>query len=633
MAALFLKNTLHAKSVHFLQENQRRWKAVDQQSRGRIKDALLQSMASVEPQAAHSAAIAAAEVAAVELPFGEWADFVPALMERVTNPAVPEIVKLAALNCLGFTAERIAELEDSLPDQPELATYVVDKMLTTIVDGVQPSRSDPLRKAAIIALKNSLAFVRKNMEVKSERDFIMNAICEATRSSLPEIRQLAFQCMDQIADYYYDKLQDYMTTFFQLTTEAIKSDGSDDVKSAAIEFWSTIAFAEQGLLDEEREYQEEGRPLDRMPCQKYTQSALEVLTPLLLMTLTHQDEDPDDDEWNLQMAGAVCLETISATVEDAIVPFVVPFVEANINNQDWRFRDAAIVAFASILEGPATGMIGPFVGQAIPILLGAFNDSHEVVRDSAVHSIARICGLHILAVAPEMLHNIIQALISKLGERPRVASHACTAIFNIAQALKTPEVPESNLLSAPMLPLLQNLMAVTDRGDAMESNLRVSAMSAAAELINASARDVHHILRDFLPTIGTRIEAALKQQPLSADDQEHKAQLLGLLCALVSVLFQRLEKDALVMTVDQVMKLLLLILQGQNSTSTEEALLAVGAVASAMEEDFAVRISFCSLGLVQLVHPDVHWLCRDISVHSCQSLSKVCERCNFHRSV
>ena len=142
----------------------------------------------------------------VELPFEEWPAFVPTLMERVTSssatPPVPESVKLAALECLGYTAERIADLEDMLMDDsdgaapPELSTSIVNKMLMTIVDGVQPSCSDAIRHAALQALRNSLVFVRKNMTVKSERDFIMNAVCEATRRKEARIRLLAYNCMD-----------------------------------------------------------------------------------------------------------------------------------------------------------------------------------------------------------------------------------------------------------------------------------------------------------------------------------------------------------------------------------------------------------------------------------------------------
>lgn len=588
MAALYLKNLLHAKSLVFLQRNLEQWKALDVTQRGRIKSALLESLACPEPSAAHAAAMAASEVAAVELPYQEWPQFVPAVME-LCKTTTAESIKIACLDCLGYAAERIADLETIL-NAPPLAVDTVDKMLTTIVDGAQSNKSDPMRLAALTALRNSLVFVRKNMELKNERDFIMNAICEATQSSQARTRSIAFECMENIADFYYDKIQDYMTAIFQLTTQAITNDTEDAVKMAAIEFWTTIAFAEQALLDEERDCLEAGIPLDRPPCPKYTQSAMERLVPLLLETLTHQDEDVDDDIWNLQSAGSVCLDSISGTVESLIVPIVMPFVERNITDANWRQRDAAIVAFSSILEGPATNVIGGFVSQAIPVLLGAFNDAHVVVRDSATHCISKICKLHLSAVAPDMIHNIIQGLIGKLQEpTPRVASHACFAIYNIAHATKSDQTPDTNILSAPMLPLLQELLRATDREDAGEGNLRVSAMSAAGELIQAAGLDCQPIFRDFLPVVIQRMDAALKIQVVTKDDVEHKEQVLGSLCALIQVLFLRLEKQDILPHVDRVMELLIQVLQARSATCHEEALLASGAIVVSMEEDFVVR--------------------------------------------
>ena len=183
MASLYLKNTLAAKSAALQKEKHDKWKMLDGATRTPIKELLLQAMRSQVQGVPHIAAVVASEVAVVELPHQEWPEFVPALMEMArSSSAAPagtngEAVPLASLECLGFTCERIAEVEEMLPGEvPELPSTTVDSMLTSIVDGAQATRSDAVRLNALQALRNSLTFVRKNMDVQNERDFLMTAV-------------------------------------------------------------------------------------------------------------------------------------------------------------------------------------------------------------------------------------------------------------------------------------------------------------------------------------------------------------------------------------------------------------------------------------------------------------------------
>ncbi len=60
-----------------------------------------------------------------------------------------------------------------------------------------------------------------------------------------------------------------------------------------------------------------------------------------------QEEYDDDDEWNPCKAAGVCLMLMATCCEDDVVPHVLPFVKDNISNTDWRYRDAAVMAFGT----------------------------------------------------------------------------------------------------------------------------------------------------------------------------------------------------------------------------------------------------------------------------------------------
>lgn len=76
-----------------------------------------------------------------------------------------------------------------------------------------------------------------------------------------------------------------------------------------------------------------------------------------------QDENDDDDDWNPCKAAGVCLMLLATCCEDDVVPHVLPFIKEHIKNPDWRYRDASIMAFGSILEGPELNQLKPLVVQ------------------------------------------------------------------------------------------------------------------------------------------------------------------------------------------------------------------------------------------------------------------------------
>uniref|UniRef100_A0A7S3V798 Importin N-terminal domain-containing protein n=2 Tax=Chaetoceros debilis TaxID=122233 RepID=A0A7S3V798_9STRA len=586
LAGIHFKNLLVAKEDALQTSKHHAWMGMDAANRTAVKSILIQVIRSPVNIARHTAAQACAEVAAVEVPYNQWPEFLPAIMENITGAEHPDVVKISTLECLGFSCERIASLENV----PEINPETTDKMLTAIVDGIRNDRPDPIRLSAAKALRNSLLFTKKNMENKNERDMIMTAICEATQSKCSEVRAAAYECIAQIAYQYYDKLADYMVTLFNLTTAAIESD-EENVAQNAIEFWSTLCEEEMELIDEERHCQSQGIA-EENPCMKYVAGALERLGPLLTVILTKQDEDcvGEDDIWNLSMAAATCLGLIANTVEDAIVPIIAPFIQNNIKSEDWRFREAATMAFSSILEGPSSETIGPYVNHSIPLLLAALSDPHEMVKDTTAWTIGRICELHVRAIPQETFPTLVNGLSEKLlTEPPQVASQACYALHNLASAFSDDDAGSTsgtNALSAYMQPLLEKLMQVVDRSDADEKNLRVAAFEAVSALIQNAAPDCKPLLKKLLPVIVERLQKSFTISFLTNEDKEHIEGVQGLLCGLIQVLVLQLEVEAVAPQGDSIMSNLLQVLQLKNATCHEEAFSAISAVCDKLEAGF-----------------------------------------------
>jgi importin subunit beta-1 len=583
LAGITFKNLLVAKEETLQNLKHDAWKQIDEASRSQVKTLLLQTLYSPVAISRHTAAQACAEVAAVEIPFQAWNEFLPTITDNITSASHPDEVKIATLECLGFSCERIASLEDE--NIPEIAPDITDKMLNVIVDGMQDTRADPIRLSAAVALRNSLLFTKKNMDNADERNIIMQSICQATQSKDIRVRAAAYECIVQIAFQYYDKLEDYMVTLFQLTTEAIKGD-EESVALNAIEFWSTLCEEEMEIMDEVAD------GITGRTCMNYVSGALPNLGPLLTQTLTRQDEDAasDDEIWNISMAAATCLGLIANTTEDAVVPIIIPFVQQHIQSENWRFREAATMAFSSILDGPSTEVIGQFVNQSIPYLLTALSDTNVMVKDTTAWTIGRICELHVRSIPSETFPTLLQGLTQKLhGESPQVASQACYALHNLAAAFADDEAGATtgtNALSQFMPTLLEQLLKATDRTDADENNLRPAAFEAISVLIQNSAPDCMPILVNLTPAIVTRLQQSFTVSTLTNDDKEKKEGLQGLLCGLIQVLILKLEEKDVEPIADNIMTCLLQVLQIKNATCHQEAFSATSALCDKMEEKF-----------------------------------------------
>jgi importin subunit beta-1 len=216
---------------------------------------------------------------------------------------------------------------------------------------------------------------------------------------------------------------------FPLTIGNMRSP-DDRIVLQAIEFWSTVCEEESYLIEEAEEAMEYGEQPER-DCQYFARAALSQVIPLLLWLLTRQDEDADEDEWNPSMAAATCLSLFAQTVRDEIVPPVVPFVESNIRNQDWHNREAAVMAFGSILDGPSSEVLQPLVSQALAVLIEMTQDPSVLVKDTAAWTLGRICDMHVVCINIELhLQNLIGALLKGMEDSPRVAAN-CAWVINL----------------------------------------------------------------------------------------------------------------------------------------------------------------------------------------------------------
>ncbi|KNZ75553.1 Importin subunit beta-1 [Termitomyces sp. J132] len=587
-AGLALKNALSARDSARQQEYSNRWLSLPNETKGKIKQDALLTLGSVSQKAGNFASTVVAAIAAVELPQGHWPELIELLLGFVNNQTNTNL-KISTLQTIGFICETI---------KPEILSLRSNEILTAVIHGARKEEtSAEVQLAAIHALYNSLEFVRENFEREGERNYIMQVVCEATQNASVAVQVGAFECLVRIMGLYYDKMALYMEqALFGLTVVGMKH-SDERVALQAVEFWSTVCEEEVDLALEAQEAQDYGETPET-ESRHFAKIALPEIVPVLLHLLTKQEEDAEDDEWNVSMAAGTCLSLLAGAVQDGIVPAVIPFIEAHIKAEDWHNREAAVMTFGSILEGPDPAVLTPLVDQALPLLIDMMTDPNAHVKDTTAWTLGRICDLLIACIKPDVhLHPLVSALVGGLGDSPRVVANCCWALMNLADQLglyyeDEVERPGSGPLSPYYEGVVQALLRVTESAS-NEANFRTSAYEAITSYLSHATGDSIFVVQNTLLTILDRMERllAMQNQIIGVDDRNNWNELQSNFCSVVIAVIRKLEKGIQPLS-DRVMTLVLQLIQAAGKTSTvlEDAFLVVGSLASALEANFAPYI-------------------------------------------
>ena len=590
LAGLILKNSIDSRSYQTKKSLQQKWLAqVDQNQRKDIKFMIFQTLSSPVQEIRHTAAQVVAKFAAAEIPAKQWPELIPQLQLNVSGAQSSTELKQATLETLGYVCEELSLSGEQGDEFGGMDQAAVNTMLTAIIQGMDKAETNnEVRLAACNALSIALTFASENFSRQQERDYIMQVTCEATISPDQRIRHAAFEVLVGVAEEYYEYLEDYISAIYDLTVKVLHGD-DPQIGLQAIEFWSSICEEEIGR----KEAIEDG--LQDVKYHQFIEKALGVLTPMLLEQLTKQEEGQDEDEnaWNLAMAGGTCLNLIANLTGDQVVDGVMQYITQNIQQDNWRQKEAALFAFGAILEGPSRKKLAPLANEALPFLLNSMNDNNTHVKDTTAWTIGRVFEF---VQSPEYrlitqgnLGTTLAALTESLKDVPNVAGKACWSIQNLVTSLGDDDLlrPE---LSPFFQPIVQALLVTAERPDA-EMKLKMECYEALNEIIRGASTETLVTVHQLIPVVLQKLGSTFEAQVTSQDILEKQTDQQALLCGTLQVIIQRLgseeaAKGSLAQHSDNLMTAFLRVLANRSATVHEEAMLAVGALAHSVGKDF-----------------------------------------------
>jgi importin subunit beta-1 len=586
LASYVIKNALDSKDKHRRVELRNRYLEQSEDLRNHIKNLLLSVLNAEETSLKRGVVQVISKIAAVELPMKQWREIIPSLITitQSTNPKLHQ----SGLEAIGYVCEELS----SDGNEHVLCDSEINQILTAVVQGMKDSNSHT-QLVSVRALLNSLEFCRVNFERENECDYILQVVCANCKNSDPEVRQVSFECVSEIATLYYHRLPKYIEAFYDLTIDALLGESEEYVALQSIELWSSIADKEITVIDEAKT----STIINKTQCHYFIQKAAPFLVPVLLEQLTKQDDiEHEEVSWNLPIASATCISLISRCIGNYILPLVLPYVENNISIQeDWQRREAAAFAMGAILQGPAPTVLKPLLDNCLENILLLLKDRNSMVRDSAAFTISRALEfIHNSSISfvqhDRNLQKIFDSLALSVGDESRIAARSCEAIMHLVKGFEK----SNDILNPYFQKIMSVLLNAAIRNGYHNNSLELTAYEAINETIRHAPVDCIPMVEEMLSELIIKLREALSSLLSTNETSEIHIKILGYMCGAIQVIFQKFLKAKSTFTLNSqttsstnsLMELLLMVLNFQSSAVQEEALLAVSGLCNIMNKEF-----------------------------------------------
>jgi len=550
-AGLQMKNLLQRQSF---------WSSLDKASKDSIQRGLLATLG-CEQWRPSTAALCIQALAVKDLPTNDWPDLFQILVENIVGQTKTDSVICASIETIGYICSAV---------QHPCIEKSINQILTAIMFCVKLEREPSpiiIKSLAMKALSDSLEFATVNFARETERNYIMQVVCEATQSPEIDVSSLALECLVKIVSLFYPLMDEYMSSALSpITLQAINS-GKQKIVFQGIEFWSTVCDVELELME-------------NCDCDSnhYSSSVLPQLVDSLHGVMASVAEI-DQDDWTTSKAASECLRLLCSCCGNDVIQRSLIFISQHIKSEDWTMKHAAIMSLASNLEGPEKCLVLPMVNSFFQIASELLDDSNLQVRQATSWTISYISEiLPETILEPDILPTFMQLNTLCLAKETVLVEHACTSITNLVPMLYATNNPLQQNSIAYFSIILERLIGLTDINNPLVgsvASLRQVAFQALMELTTHCPQECYHLLEKTILVVLDRL------QRLSLCSGENSSVVnitKSFLCSTLNSMLLKIEPDHIYQVSDRVVQVLLQLLQV--SDVQEDALMAFSSLIS-----------------------------------------------------
>lgn len=532
-----------AKNALFSRDNEKRILVVESWNRlesikDQIKTTSLEILCSEDSRVSFFAVQVIAAIAFLELPNGSWPELLPKLTSFLTNKDAcnSSHVKKASLEVMGFLCEELSE---------KVILVYINQIMTAVMSGLDLKESDQVQDAAAKALLNSLKFINSNMNNEMERNYIMQMVCLAAQSSNESISMSSIQALNGLVHDYYHLMHFYMVNgLSDMIIHIIANSQTSSIVMMAIEFWATVAELEADLI--KNSMNEDN--------QKFALFNLRNLLPSLLdkLPIAGDDDNDDNDEWNESKAAATCLALVAEATRNEIFSndIVLNYIHGHISDSNWKMREAAAMAFGSIIDGPDESVLAPIAKKILPSLVYMLANDHSVsVKDTVSWAICLYCDMFYEFFERDELKFVLEALVGGLNQDHRIAINCSWALMGIYMNFKNQESGSQNdgnsvdILKLYFEAVIDNLLQFAKR-TSLQSDSQFPIYQSISNIISSSSIEKEEFIKDIFLKNLSLLEASLHSNTIvNFDDKIKRSDLHSCYCLVLKSCLKKLGKS------------------------------------------------------------------------------------------
>lgn len=113
------------------------------------------------------------------------------------------------------------------------------------------------------------------------------------------------------------------------------------------------------------------------------------------------------------------------------MPHILPLLEKNFGDSDWKNREAALMALGAISHGCYEGLL-PHLSTLVPFLIQLCQDQQPLIRSMACWALSRYSKWIVEQENPEVYAVVIRLFLSRmLDSSKKVQENACTGFSSV----------------------------------------------------------------------------------------------------------------------------------------------------------------------------------------------------------